>query len=333
LAQIDWKAVNSDCYSPSSSLPPVCDNLLDFTVVSKLEQLNHVTNNSDRVLDLVLTNIIACVVTKSSSSLSNVDKYHPPLFLSINFIKTKRLPYKQNNVKFNFKKGDYEVVRAFLKQVDWKALWYKQNNIDALVSSFYTVLDNVIHKYIPLTRPKNDCYPPWFSQNLIKALKEKNKIRLRYKKYQNLLDSIELDIVSRRCHRLATLCYNRYFETLEDGLAENPKLFWTLVKSRRGGTSRYPACMSDGVTSCSDNVKICDMFARAFSAVYEASGNNAGCFVCSNFLSTLELNSACIHMPILDRKSVLAKLTSLDSCGGAGSDNIPPFLSRPVQKS
>ncbi|XP_045454824.1 uncharacterized protein LOC123664276 [Melitaea cinxia] len=111
---------------------------------------------------------------------------------------------------------------------------------------------------------------------------------------------------------------------LEVGLTKNPKLFWSLVKSKRGGSSRYPASMSDGNITTSDTKIICDMFASNFSSVYEQNHNTKTNVVRSDFLLSLKLNSMSLEAPLLDKESILAKLVTLDDNKGAGPDDVPP---------
>ncbi|XP_028176571.1 uncharacterized protein LOC114364573, partial [Ostrinia furnacalis] len=144
------------------------------------------------------------------------------------------------------------------------------------------------------------------------------------------MDGIELGIVSKRCSKLTAQCYKQHVDKLEEGITSNPKLFWTLIKSKRGGSSSYPANMSDGHTSTSDSSSICELFAiDAFSAVFD-DGSSLGPAECidPSFIAALKANALGLNAPLLYYDEVLASLESLDACKGAGPDNVPPLFLR-----
>lgn len=138
------------------------------------------------------------------------------------------------------------------------------------------VINGVIQEFVPKTKPKTKSkHPPWFSRDLIKRLREKNKYRKRFKIYKNPLDQISFRILTDRCNKLASECYKSYLNKVENGIETNPKLFWSYVKSKRGGTSTYPATISDGTTETSNGYDICNGFASHFSSVVP-SGSSSG---------------------------------------------------------
>lgn len=152
----------------------------------------------------------------------------------------------------------------------------------------------------------------------------KNRIRKRYNKYKHPLDAIELKI-SRRCDKQARLCYNNYIKKLETDISNNPKLFWSYVKSRRGGSSAYPNIMSDGHTTTSDGAKVCDLFAAYFSSVYSYDQDVSGEYM-SESLQTLKNYSLGLTIPTISNDMLLRRLQSLDCTKGVGPDGIPSIF-------
>lgn len=123
--------------------------------------------------------------------------------------------------------------------------------------------------FVPLnTKSCGGKYPIWYSRGLIKALREKYKIRIRYRKYKNPLDQLSLKTIKDRCDRLSLQCYNSYIGRAEGLINGNSKCFWSFIKAKQCGTSRYPALMTDGSETVSEGAKICDLLASYFSSVY-----------------------------------------------------------------
>jgi hypothetical protein len=117
-----------------------------------------------------------------------------------------------------------------------------------------------------------------------------------------------------------------YKSKVEDELTANPKLFWSHLKAKRGGSSAYPASMSHETMATTDNTKICDMFASYFSSVYITDSNDVDLEYNSSLPQSLINNSQCFSSVIIDKEALLAKLKSMDCSKGAGPDDIPPIF-------
>lgn len=327
LSCLNWRLVGDSSYV----VPGVAQSLVDFCSSCGLEQCNYVVNGSNKVLDLVLTNASNCRVVYSADCLSKLDPYHPPIEIAL-------LPYACNETleenpsqrRRNFYKSDYDAIKTYLGTIEWDELFANCNSVDAMLDIFYSELHKAIDKFVPFHVPKSKKYPPWFSLNLIKRLKEKNKLRLKLRKYNNPMDGISLKLLSKRCEKLALSCHNFYINHIECSIKSNPKIFWNHVKNKRGGKSTYPSSMLDGDTNntVSDGGNISNMFATFFASVHTAdppSGNNTFELTAR---TKYDLNNDSLSKIELDKVTLLKYLKSLDSSKGAGADGIPPFFIR-----
>lgn len=320
LGKIDW-----DSRDGNVSLPRTCQNLLDFINVSQLVQYNRVKNCNGRILDLILSTVPSCSVVEANSSLTVIDKFHPALEISLSLVKNCNLPYNTLNHKLNFYKAKYDEINNYLNEQNWTDLFKSARDVNGMLEIFYNCLHDSIRKFVPKQKSKNHRYPPWFNKALIRSLKEKNKLRLRFKKYKNPLDDIELKLISKRCEKLAMNLYNDYMRNMEKNIKDNPKFFWSYIKSKRGGSSAYPMTMTDGQTVTSKGSEICDLFANYFSTVYTTDDNeNTRCN--STFLQILRTNSQSLTGPTIDRECLLKKLKSVNIRKGPGPDGIPPVF-------
>ncbi|KAJ8724155.1 hypothetical protein PYW07_008135 [Mythimna separata] len=309
LSNIDWSLAGK---SVKPSLPNKSEIFIDFVMINRLNQLNSITNDSGRILDLVLSTHLLCSVTESINPISNVDKVHPPLDITVTLVKETSLPYNNSIKRPNFRTTNYAPVREFLKEMDWVKLFEGFKDVNEMLDVFYEKLDYVIDKFIPSRAPSKRKFPPWFNHKLIKMLNSKNNVRKRYHKYKNPMDLIELKLLSKRCESLATLFYNDYVMNIENKLKNNPKLFWTYVKNKRGGSSTYPISMTDGSSFTSDGTTICEMFATNFSSVYSHDQEPN-----DDYLQPLGNSSLCLTSPTISSETLLKKLKSLDVNKGA----------------
>ncbi|CAG4943379.1 unnamed protein product [Colias eurytheme] len=319
LGHINWDLVGTHEYIA----PNHCQILLDFLFLNHLKQHNNVLNSTNRILDLVISNNVPlCSVIESVSPLCNLDKYHPPLDIVVTNKIEAKLPYNRFACKFNFFKADYESINNELSTCDWNELFCDLDNVDSMLDILYAKIRNTIHKYVPKIKSKNNKYPPWFNNNLKKMLKEKFKLRQRYRKYNNPRDKIELHIISTRCSKTANICYNLYIRSVEDKIHSNPKYFWSYIKSKRGGNSAYPPSMSLGDEASSDSVRVCELFSKYFGSVYSKRDPDVEEQQPSTIISVN--NDLLLTLPRIEYEPLLKKLKAIDVFKGAGPDGIHP---------
>jgi hypothetical protein len=325
LSSINWSLLGNSSGCAESA---ICQSLINFVLQNNLKQHNNILNSSDRILDLVLSTLETCTVNTSHSALSVIDHLHPPLNIEISITNELKLPYNRDIIKLNFWKADFEVIRKDLLECQWSNLFSGVDNVNDMLQILYDKINTIIKNHVPKIKAKSKHYPSWFSRSLIKTIKEKHKVRRRYKNYKNPRDEIELRLLSARCSRLTTNCYNNYMLRVEADINENPKLFWSYIKTKRGGTSTYPIQMSDGAEFSSDPKKICEYFTAHFASVYTSCGDIEGSqdYYHTANLINLQKHGSHLFIPPFSTELVLKKLKSIDSSKGAGPDGIPPLF-------
>ncbi|KAL0860444.1 hypothetical protein ABMA27_009833 [Loxostege sticticalis] len=317
IGLINWTVANSsDVYSPGSAAGQY---LLDFSIANNYKQCNLITNNKDKTLDLVFTDCPTCQTIPAADVLSLIDPLHPPIEFQLVLTQKSYLPIFRGH-KLNFYRADYDAMNKHFGEIKWDDIFTGMVDVDDMTERLYDIIMDAIKQFVPRCQTKVGKYPPWYSGNLINRLRERNKYRQKYNKYQNPLDLISLKLLSKRCKKLTIECYNNYTENIEKNIQRNPKSFWSYIKSKREGSSTYPSSMSDGHVICTNAEDICNLFARHFSSVYVQDT--------STTLPFLEdgNNADCYSMICVDREDLLKKLEGLDVTKGAGSDNIPPIL-------
>lgn len=321
LSFIDW-TFSDAAPKTLQTISSMEELLVDFIMLNELTQLNKVTNRNKNMLDLVLSNDSCCEVERATDVLSKIDTLHPPLLVNITSTLHKSLPYKQNIIRYNFYKADYISINKALSTVEWSACLKKLPNVNAMVDFLYDTIWKNIHEFTPIKKHKSSKYPCWFNKNLIRILKEKNNIRRRFIKYKNPLDKISLDILKKRCDRLAETCYKRYLVDTENNIASNPKAFWSLIKSKRSGKSSYPATMTYGADTANSGKDICNLFLSFFASVYNTDDN----FDENTITNMLHSHNSTFAMLTISPEDIKKKIGSLDINKGPGSDDIPALF-------
>ena len=114
----------------------------------------------NRTLDLVLLDFPSpCIVSRAVDILSTVDSLHPPLNISINFSCETRMPYNKQYFSYNFYKTDYQVINAHLSKINWFNMFGGESDVNKLVQIFYTVIREVIDKFVQFSRQNNKKVP------------------------------------------------------------------------------------------------------------------------------------------------------------------------------
>lgn len=165
LSCITWDLVGKKCIALHYEGNCVQD-LLDNLNLIDLNQRNNIKNKFNKTLDLVISNL-DLIIHKSSNILVTEDDYHPALVFTIDssdvkFLKAIKSP------KRNFRKGNYEGINHDLNLINWNNE-LKSEDVDNSVDSFYQIINRIIDGHVPLTKPKDDSFPIWFSAKLIET--------------------------------------------------------------------------------------------------------------------------------------------------------------------
>lgn len=328
MSSISWLINPNDdtenCVKPSDyeNRELLC-KFVDFLTFNNLKQFNKVTNLQYKILDLVLFNGGKLQVCECSHPIRNIDKFHPPLEVTL---KSKKLSINKNTPstrRHNFYKADYKSINDYLKTVAWEDEFSSCSSLNEMVERFYNILHCAILKYVPLTKPRNCTYPIWYSRHLIYLLKQKNKYHAKMKKYENPLDTIEFEYLRDDCKKLIKVCYNRYILGLENELMKNPKIFWTHVKNIRKNSNSYPDSMTLNDITSSSPGDIPDMFGKHFASVYVVDNEkNDSAPSLASLVEPLDTIGHFEFSPV----EIKRKLKKIDPSKGKGPDNTHPLL-------
>lgn len=230
-------------------------------------QYNTYKNTSHNLLDLIFSNL-SIDITKCDMPMLPEDHHHPPLIINANDIFIE--PLKINTItKYKFHQADYSKIIKHLNDIQWDTE-LNLNNIDDAVEIFYNHIHNCLKKFVPVKVIKNkQSYPVWYTDALIHIIRDKNKAHRRWKRFKNQLDYDEFNLLRARHHKVERECFNNYVRLVEVKIKEDPKKFWTFVKSRKK-ISGYPSNMTYQDIKCTDGNAICTAFNDFFNSVFIA---------------------------------------------------------------
>lgn len=174
-----------------------------------------------------------------------VDKYHPPLNLSLNCNQFNILPI--NNVIHDFKNCNFNNIIKFIVN-SIPDILSEKSNVNNLVDNLYSIIYEAINLLVPSNIVNYNSFPTWYSNNLKSLLIQKKKnVHLIYKKYNNVSDYINFFKLRAICKRTTKNDYKNYIHKVQLSVKKNPKYFYRFIKNRKGNNA-IPKIMSNGTS-------------------------------------------------------------------------------------
>lgn len=309
----------------SVDMPGIDVRVKETLSLANLKQINTVRNANDRILDFVVTNFSGAVCMEAPEELVPRDFHHPPLLVTITVPKRTK---NANDIslaspQYQWRKGDYVSLYHLLNSCDWDVV-KSATDVDEAVKLFYETMEGCIRQAVPQRKPLKNKFPPWFSPSIKNGLKEKERLRKIFLRtrdptdYQAFSDKrAEVRIAIKRAYKL-------YISNVEQGIAVDPKKFWSFIKQRKGGNGQEKALHYKGKVLTTNREK-CDALADHFHSVYSPSA------------PSLNIDEITANNPISDgvdslvidtvsEEEVKSSLNKLKPKSSFGTDGIPQYI-------
>ena len=297
-------------------------NLNELLCITGLGQKNYISNKNDKILDLILASC-NCLVTRCESLVPE-DGHHPAL-CCVARCGAARAPTPsclrppQRFVRC-FRSPDYSVLCSELEVINWNEC-LSAPTIDIAVEKFYTSINSVIEKYIPLVPFNNrQRYPLWYSKYLINTINKKLIAHKRWKTYGRVADYNTFSKLRIKQKQIMVTCYSQYIDRAEDKIRLNSKYFWSFIKSKKSN-AELPDNMYYEDKRVNDGCGIANLFNKFFQSVFEADDNS--CTPSQMDSSSIVISSSSIHIHV---NTIEKYLKALDVTKGSGPDGIPPIF-------
>ena len=181
---------------------------------------------------------------------------------------------KKKDSRHNYYKGNYGQMQQELSDVDWENT-LKDMNIDQAWCKFEEFLRSSIEKNVPLARKFNSNKKKWMTKDARSAVKQKHKAYNKYRKHKN---QENLDVYKRaKNHAIKVTRDTRqnYETTLAANLKDNPKEFWSYVKSQTGTVSKIAPITNKDGTLAIDNTDKANTLNEFFASVFTKENTDA----------------------------------------------------------
>ena len=247
-----------------------CKPLLDFLNFTGYLQCNSILNSNSRLLDLIITSPkVNMTLVHSMDPLVQEDAHHPSLLGECSIANDTTLPnFEANeNLSYNFRKGDFRALYTALQTVNWDPL-LQMNDVNAASDYLYEVLYNQFDEYVPKRRAtlKRE-YPVWYTGQIIHMIKQKIHHHKKYKKTKLLYHKQRFCTLRRAVKLEINKALTNFIHAAENNMECDPSQLWNYINARKG-TTRIPGRMVYKDTEYTAAHDIANAFSSYFSSVY-----------------------------------------------------------------
>jgi hypothetical protein len=314
LPRAEW----SGCDSENLMGNDECFNeVKDMCSFLNLVQINVIRNGHDRLLDLIFTDIEGIQVSEAAEPILPVDDHHPPLELVL-LLDYDEEPVASKNCR-DFHRCDYISLIREMSSIDWSFLDVRVD-VDAMVSQFYKIVNDLIEKWVPLKRPVNRRYPRWFTRELIDMVESKKRLHLQYKISKCSNDYEAFSAERKKCQVLANALKLAFYKRIECQLPGSSVSLYKLTKSLKDDHRDFPRLMYFENRSAGCVERIADLFRDFFMSTYNEVHDDGEIPVFPQ--------RDIVHIPrvVFSESDIERGIDLLDDSKGAGPDRLPPLL-------
>lgn len=296
---IDWTTLASDNKSRS-----FVDMITDKSLSQLVDFPTHIRGN---ILDLILTNQPDSFISvENLGNLHNSD--HVMLLAEYDF---DVQPSTTEQMIPDWRNLDEQGFNNYLQGFDW------QQVITGSVENSWTKLKDVINNgcenFLPLKQRRISNKPIWFTQNIARLIRIKQrryKVYCQYKNTDNLSNYKESE---KNCKKAVLKAKKNFEKKLSK--KPNDKQFYSYVKSKTKGKSNIgPLKVND--TIISDDAEICETLNNYFASVFTDEDT-------TNVPQAPEMNyEQSISSIDITQAKVMQKLESLKDKSSPGPDGF-----------
>lgn len=307
-----------------------------FLSVCGLNEMNGVLNAFGSKLDVVLVSdhVTSVAVSKAVGGglVPRTDAYHPPLDINIELggeFRQKRISGNGSNganvkMNWNFSKGNFGMFYDMMSGTAWDRVLSAQD-VDEAVAIFYDILYDIFNKCFPKKeRTKNnlDCYPVWFTAQLIRDIRLKSVLHRKWKATGDANVYLEFSRLRAKVKLQLRQVYRDYIDRVTVNVKQNPKAFWRHIDDLRG-----PVGLETRVKvgdEMLEGIDAANAFADYFSSMF--LGDIPSLDPRDTMARDTSRSACYVHIDSICEDDVEAGLKKLKPDSSIGPDSLPPYI-------
>lgn len=284
-----------------------------------LYQLSNIENAAANVLDLVFVSdpedFRVCRAPISVTEVNRIDKYHPPLEITLTGEVPSRIADDFIEIKC-YKHTNCDRVIRGIESINF-AHELSSMDVNSAFEYFLSVFRRLVDDNTPVRRIKSTQHKPkWWTRQLQTLKNRRDKL---FKRKPKGVITEEYAAALRDFNELHDALYSQYIAGIERNISTNPAQFWRYAKSNQSAIS-YPAEMRYQNDTAKTPEDITNLFANHFENSYAPEDDS---FDVNDVYNSVSASSRKISLSLFDVENALLKLKPN---GSIGADQLHPVI-------
>jgi hypothetical protein len=229
-----------------------------------------------------------------------------------------------DQVRYNYNKGDYNGMHAFLSLVNWN---FDELNVDDMWCKFRDTILQMVKQFVPISKQKKSRFPRWMTREALRARNLKHKMWQRYQTSKLYNDKVEYKRVLNKATATFREAKFNFEKKLSAEVKTNPRSFYAYVRSKSKTKDKVGPLKDDLGNVVVDDERACNVLNKYFSSVFTRENKNctASDFPVLKYLFTGNREDV-LHDVDIDEVLVVNKLNQLRGNKAPGVDGIVPMI-------
>lgn len=307
LNNIFWAEVqNTHKFLPCNVNKSFEVEFIDALLSIGLQQINKVFNNLKRLLDLVfVSSDIWFSAVKCNFPVSPETVHHSAICINLQFYNFSNSQIPALVVDYDYNSCNFNLLNELLAEINWPVV-LDSNVVAVCYEEFIKRINFIVEENISRMKPK--VYKlPWYTRGLKKLKNLRNKFYSKFMTSNSSVDEKLYIHYMREFNCLNKFLYNQYILSYSESLKNNPRRFFSYIKSKNNNSSVPKGVMLNNIVSNSPRESV-DLFKTFFESNFteDNSVNNFNNF--NNILPCVDIGS--IDVCDEDILSAISKLTN-----------------------
>lgn len=303
----------------SDNNPNIVRSFNNFCNLIGGRQGNNITNINNRTLDIIITDL-PCIVERATDAIVTEDSHHPSLTITITTNYMLHTCINREHLSYNFKKADFLHLYELLRVEEWNVL-STIKDINEAMDVFYDLLYKNFDRCVPKTKFKINKFPPWFTREIVKDIKAKERNLKLYKKTKMEQCLTDYKFLRSKIKRDIKIAYNNYISNVENNIQHDAKVFWNFIHSKKTNKNKIPSELTLNDVKIEGGQEIAQSFADYFKSVFQTS--EKADHVDPNFS---DVSSETITLTEVTQNDVLKAINKLKNKKTLGLDYVPSYV-------
>ena len=312
--KINWRELDSGTKDVNSPEDLFLNTVLDNYLIQHIQEPTRYRDGQEStLLDLVLTKDDD-VVTRVSFQPPLGKSDHLVLCLETNW--SMEIENQDLAQKFCLNAGDYDTIRNNLGQIDWYNIFSGQN-LEEIWTSFKNIIQLEITSHIPLKKNQTNRKPIWMNLEAKQITQEKKQAWLKYWFVKTPSNFKTYRKIRNKASHVLKKARKQYEEKIASDVKDNPKLFWTYIRSHMKVRQPITKLVKDNGELTKSDEEAAETFNNYFCSVFTKDKQS---------LPSLSIPDNLEPSLQISRDSVISLLNKLKTDTSPGPDQIHPKI-------